>query len=221
MVMPVRDPSAPVPPDPVAFRVIETFGWDGHRFPRIWRHIARMSATCARFGIAFDKMELLVRLEALPDVGPLRIRATVGMDGAVGVTHAKLGAPATLWRVAVAGQRLDSADPWLQVKTSERVLYERARAHLPGGTDELLFANERGEVCEGSISSVFFDAGEGLRTPPLASGLLPGILRAELLDSGQCREQVLHLEDLRRVRLWIGNSLRGLIPAVLVEGAET
>jgi branched-subunit amino acid aminotransferase/4-amino-4-deoxychorismate lyase len=77
-----------------------------------------------------------------------------------------------------------------------------------------LFLNERGEVGEGTITNVVFDRGEGLRTPPLASGCLPGILRAELLERG-AREEVLRAEDLPRVRLWVGNALRGLVAAAL------
>jgi 4-amino-4-deoxychorismate lyase len=49
-----------------------------------------------------------------------------------------------------------------------------------------------------------------MRTPPLSSGLLPGVLRAELA----CPQEVLMARDLPRVRLWVGNALRGLIPAV-------
>ena len=51
-----------------------------------------------------------------------------------------------------------------------------------------------------------------MRTPPLSSGLLPGVLRAEFA----CPEEVLRAEDLSGVRLWVGNALRGLIPAVWV-----
>ena len=208
------------PSDPVGFRVIETFGWDGRRFPRLQRHMARMAATCARFAIAFDPMTVLVRLDALPDSGPLRIRATVALDGSVAVAHAAVTTGSALWRVGVAPDRLASDDPWLTVKTTERALYDRVRANLPAGTDEMLFLNQRGEVCEGTITSVFFDAGQGLCTPPLASGLLPGILRAELIETGQCREAVLPAGALRDVRLWVGNALRGLIRAEWIKGGE-
>jgi 4-amino-4-deoxychorismate lyase len=86
---------------------------------------------------------------------------------------------------------------------------------LPAGVDEAIFANRRGEICEGTISNLFFDMGSGLRTPPLACGLLPGVLRAELLETGRAREAVLTLADLGSARLWCGNALRGLIPARL------
>lgn len=209
-----------IPPDPASFRVIETFGWDGRRFPRVHRHMARMAATCARFGIAFDPMQVLVRLDALPETGPLRIRVTVALDGRVVVSHAAMAQAARVWHVGIAMERLTSSNPWLGVKTTERAVYDRVRGALTAGTDEMLFLNQCGEVCEGTITTLFFDAGQGLCTPPLTCGLLPGILRAELLDSGQCREAVLPGVALGDVRLWVGNALRGIVPAILVGGGE-
>ncbi len=117
------------------------------------------------------------------------------------------------WRLGLAAARLRSADPWLRVKSSRRAVYDAARAGMAPALHDLVFLNERSEVCEGSITNLFFDRGQGMRTPPLASGLLPGVLRAELLAQG-CREEVLMANDLPRVRLWVGNALRGLCPAV-------
>ena len=58
--------------------------------------------------------------------------------------------------------------------------------------DEVILLNERGEVCEGTITNVFADVGDGvLVTPALACGLLPGVLRGELLDEGRASEAVL------------------------------
>jgi 4-amino-4-deoxychorismate lyase len=79
--------------------------------------------------------------------------------------------------------------------------------------DDVIFLNERGEVCEGTITTVFFDKGQGMRTPPLTCGVLPGVLRAEMAVG----EEVLLAEDLPKVRLWLGNALRGLNPARLCQ----
>ena len=79
----------------------------------------------------------------------------------------------------------------------------------------MAFLNERGEVSEGTITNVFLDLGGDLLTPPATCGLLPGVLRAELLASRICREAVLAPADLARGRLFVGNALRGWIPARL------
>ena len=113
--------------------------------------------------------------------------------------------------MAIHPEPLDAGDPWLGYKTTRRALYDRARAALPEGVDEWLFLNQAGEVCEGTITNLFTET----LTPALSSGLLPGVLRAELLGQGW-REAVLRPGDLEGARLFMGNSLRGLIEARLV-----
>ena len=88
----------------------------------------------------------------------------------------------------------------------------------------LFRSNERGEVCEGARSSVFVREGARLLTPPLRCGLLPGVLRGALLDSGEASEAILSIGDIkaasREGRLRVGNALRGLLPAFLKEASS-
>ncbi|WP_343081192.1 aminotransferase class IV family protein [Ostreiculturibacter nitratireducens] len=204
-----------IPLRPDGVRLIETFGWDGTRFARLDRHLARARAGAARLGFAWNDDAVTSALSGIGGPEPLRVRLTVGASGDAEATVATLAPAASLWRVAVAADRLSSDDPWLRLKTTRRALYDRSRAALPTGIDEFLFLNERDELCEGTITNIFFDLGEGLMTPPLASGCLPGILRAELVETGRCREAALHAKDMPRARLWVGNALRGLIAAEL------
>jgi len=142
------------------------------------------------------------------------MRLTLDAAGRLAVTAAPLPPAAAVWRIALAAGRLTAADPWLRIKSSRRPAHDAARAAMPAGVDELILANERGQVCDGTITTVFFDAGAGMCTPPLDCGLLPGCLRAELLAQGRVRPAVLPVARLPQVRLWVGNSARGLIPAV-------
>ena len=185
-------------------RLIETVLWDGAHAPRWALHRERLQRSAAMLGWTCPEVA-----PAGPD-HPARLRLTLDRAGALDWTIAALPTAKAEWRVGLASERLRADDPWLQVKSTRRAVYDRAREALPGALDEVLFLNERGEVCDGSITTVFFDRGLGLRTPPLSSGLLPGVLRAEL----GCSEEVLVAEDLPKVRLWVGNALRGLIPAV-------
>ena len=109
-------------------------------------------------------------------------------------------------------------DPLYRHKTSRREPYEAARAEFsPEDADEVLLLNERGEVCEGTITNLFAEVEEGrFVTPALSSGLLPGVLRAELIRERKARSEVLRPEDLHFRKLYVGNSLRGLIPAQFI-----
>lgn len=195
-------------------KLIETLGWDGRRYARLDRHLARLAASAQRLGFVCDGARAALQ-DGTPD-HPARVRLTLDAAGGIEVTTAALPPGKPIWRIALAPIRLEATDPWLSVKSTHRALYDHARAGLAPGVDEVIFANQAGELCEGSITNLFFDLGTGLATPPCRCGLLPGVLRAELLETGQCKEAVLPLSDLGAAKLWVGNSLRGLIPAVML-----
>lgn len=193
--------------DAAGLKLIETLLWDGADCPRLALHQARLVRSASALGWGKPKA-LSGLLQDLP-AQTLRLRVTLDRTGAMALTHAPLPPAIAEWRVGLAGTRLQSADPWLRHKSTRRAIYDAARADLPEGLDEVIFLNERGEVCEGAITTVFFDRGQGMCTPPVSCGLLPGVLRAELA----VKEEVLLAEDLPKVQLWLGNALRGLSPA--------
>jgi para-aminobenzoate synthetase/4-amino-4-deoxychorismate lyase len=124
--------------------------------------------------------------------------------------------PEAAWTFALSDKRIDRASSFTYHKTTRRGFLDRERARLAKkcGCDEVLFLNSTGELSEGSISTIFILRGGRLLTPPLASGLLAGTLRAEMLASGQAREAVLTPDDLERAEaVFLGNSVRGLVRA--------
>ena len=206
----------PVEPD---FRLIETLGfWPGQGFVRQDRHLDRMARTAAALGLPMDRNVAREALAETPADAPMRCRLTMDVAGKFDLTTAPLTENPPIWRLAVSEIRLTSDDIWLRHKTTRRALYDTARAAMPKGVDELLFLNERDELCEGSITNLFIETRDGMRlTPALSSGLLPGILREEVLEQEEYAEAVLTLNDLKQAQsVFMGNSLRGLIPAELV-----
>ena len=209
------------PPAEPGFRLIETLGYRPDTgFARRDRHLARMARSAAALGMPFDLARAEDTLTEAEGDRAQRCRLTLDISGAFDLTTGPLTDNPPRWRAAIATTRLISDDPWLRHKTTRRALYDTARANLPRGVDELLFLNERGELCEGTITNIFVEASDGrLVTPPLSSGLLPGILREELLEKGQFAEEPLTLGHLMNARqVFVGNSLRGLIPVELVSG---
>ncbi len=194
-------------------RLIETLRREAGRYPRLDGHLARLRRSAAWLGFTFDEAGLRRQLNALPDDGTWRVRVTLARSGALELQSFPLAdAPAAPGRARLAAARIDAADPLRRHKTSARALYDAA---LAGRGDQspvfdVVFLNTRGEVAEGARSNVFVERGGCLLTPPLSSGALPGVLRAELLASGRAREAVLWPEDLRQ-GFWLGNALRGLI----------
>lgn len=200
---------------PPNLKVIETLGYAPGAGPvRAALHLERLAATCARLGIGVDMAAVRALLAGVGGDAPLRLRLTVALDGRAALETAPMAATRAPWRLAIAPERLDAADPWLTVKTTRRALYDRTRAALPDGIDEVIFLNGQGALAEGTITNVFLDTGRGLVTPPLSAGLLPGVLRRSLIEAGDARESDVSALDLGGARtIYVGNSLRGLIRA--------
>ena len=76
----------------------------------------------------------------------------------------------------------------------------------------MVFVGTDGFLTEGSITALFVERDGKLLTPRLKTGLLPSILRRELIEAGKADEADLKIEDLSG-EFWVGNSLRGLIRA--------
>ncbi len=215
---------------PKPFELIETMLYEPAR--ELWlkeRHMARLEASAEHFAFTFERALIEAALnEALEGRRDevLRVRLTLAEDGTPSVTVTALppGSTPTVMRYVVSPSQLNSADRFLYHKTTRRELYdaEWRKYNAECGADEVIYLNEHGELAEGSRTSIFVKGGDGrLITPPLSAGLLPGTLRAELLESGEAVEGTLRLEDLDGAEVYLGNSVRGLVRAEPLPREET
>jgi para-aminobenzoate synthetase / 4-amino-4-deoxychorismate lyase len=209
----LSNPAAPV-------TLIETFKWTPEAgYALLDRHLARLAASAAYFGLDGTGAATFLAEQALSWTAPMRVRLTLSASG-FALTAVLLPPSPANFRFAIHPEPLDSASLWLAHKTTNRAFYDdpRQRAHDEQGLDELVFTNQRGELTEGSFTTLFIENAGRLLTPPLASGLLPGTLRAELLATGKAEERLLTLADLDAAEaIFLGNSVRGLIPATWVK----
>ena len=200
-------------------------------YPRYRGHRARLSAAAFSLGFAFNeaafesmlwqvKAEIREKANGNAGATSYRVRIDLEHDGALHSSWAAL--PPVADRVALiwATERLDGSNPLLRYKTSARSVYDAAiETAVSQQAFDALFCNQAGLVCEGGRSNVFVKEGNRLLTPPVRCGLLPGVLRAELLSRGEASESLLTIADIkaasREGRLRVGNALRGLMPAYL------
>ena len=196
------------PPD-----IIETMRLEHGRAVDLDRHLARAAATARFLGYHFPTSAIAAAVRAASCVGG-KLRLVVAPSGAFAI---EVGPPpvAPMEPVPVALVALPVArtDWRLRHKTTDRAFYDAARA--ASGVFEVIFVAPDGSLTEGSFTNIFIPGDDGvLRTPPLTGGLLPGILRAALLDEGRAVEASLAPADLAGGFL-IGNALRGLVAACL------
>lgn len=109
-------------------------------------------------------------------------------------------------------------------------LLARRVARQQGADEALMVAGNvddpRVEVVEAATASVFCVAGGRLRTPPLTSGCLPGIMRSAVLEVAAAvglpaTEERLSLQVLRRAdEIFLASSVMGIAPVTRLDGHQ-
>ena len=85
------------------------------------------------------------------------------------------------------------------------------KPHLSLGEQEKIYHNKSGELLETSIGNLVLKINGKLYTPLISQGILPGIYRQHLLETGQVEEKVLTVQDLDQAETIYGcNAVRGL-----------
>lgn len=207
------------------------------------RHLERLVLGAAELGFPVppSPRTLAVALEELLaahrlDAAAARITVTRGVPGGrptrAGCWIEVEPLAARLWRGTRTGQatavvsRVPFTPGFLgRYKTTSRLAYHAAREEArAAGADEALLVSPAGELLEGATSSVFAAIGGEVATPPLASGILPGIVRARVLElcariGVVARERRLDVAALAQAdEVFLTNSLQQVVPLVAVDG---
>lgn len=213
------------------FELLETMRLEGKHILFLRRHLRRMAKSAAYFGFPFQWKKLFSVLRsavgsaaaeeqqhatalAADAASILRLRLLMTADGIFRAEIAAQEKTPALLSCCLAATPISSRTELLAHKTTDRSLYEKY-VPLAGCFDVLLY-NENDEITEFTRGNVAVDFGEGWVTPPLKSGVLPGIRREYLIQNGELKEQIITRSSLGRAqRIKFINALRGEIPVVL------
>ncbi len=188
-------------------------------------HMERLAASAAVLGFELDRSALEAALQSAAEqaqvVPAARLRLQVRHDGTWQLSGPKpLFADAPDLKALLWPEPVNSADPMLPHKTTCRPVYDRVvrEVHNCGFVDAI-FHNERGEVTEGAVHSVFARWGEVWKAPTLSAGILPGVYREYQLEiMREIREENFTVDELLRAdEVWLTNAVRGVRKVTVIQ----
>lgn len=217
--------------------LFETLRVDEGRAQNVDPHLERLFAGLRRVEIeipedreALEEAVAIVAHAAPRPIARLRITVTRGVEGVPTrlVTAAPYDPPdESQYRDGVAvvllpDLRIDSRGPLAGLKSlcwqMNRLALLRAER---AGAFEALLLNERGRLVEGARSNLLVVLEDGIYTPPLDDGCLPGTVRRRLLEKGAIAERSLVPEELGKAQgIFLTNSLVGVLPVQGLDGRE-
>jgi branched-chain amino acid aminotransferase len=207
---------------------------DGAPFA-LTRHLRRLRQSAAGLGLGIDEPLIRAGVTAVladaPQWARLRITVTGGPSpygsdrGGASPTVLVAVAPMHAWpdttTVAIVPWTRNERSATAGLKTTSYADNVGALRYAHGhGGDEAIFANTRGELCEGTGSNVFLEYDGRLVTPPLTSGCLGGITRELLLAwmPGEVEERDLPIEKLSAAsEAFITSTTRSVLPIRAVD----
>ena len=180
------------------------------------QHIERLRKASRYFAYPFDPENLRQKIEiecrACDTSQDYHLRISLSKSGEMELSRQIL-APlsSTFCQARLFQQETDLDQSFTYFKTTYR-------PHLTVGEQETIYHNATGELLETSIGNLILKIAGKLYTPPIRLGMLPGIYRQHLLESGQVEEKVLTLADLDQSEAIYGcNAVRGLYQLILEE----
>lgn len=192
--------------------IIETVRVRRGVMPLLPLHAARFARSVAALGIP-DPGPLAARVAALPRMEERVIRVEAGPHG-IHVTTRDVPAPDPFTVATVVAPYR----PYPH-KITERAQFTSARAAArAAGADDALLVTDGGEVAEGTTWSCFWWVDEGIATPPLALGVLPGVARERLSTLLSLIERRATVAALEGLSLFAANAIRGVVPISRLDG---
>lgn len=188
------------------FHIIETILAQDGQLVYAKEHFNRMQKTAEYFDFVFPNK--------LRNFTPHKngiVRILLSHDGTYNIEYKNLVHSPTN-KIIISPISVDSNEEFLYHKTTKKSWFTNALEKIKNGEAyDVIFFNEKGELTEGARSNILLQINEKIYTPPVHCGLLNGIMRNKLIDSGNCVEQILTYKDLKKAqKIFCINSVRGI-----------
>jgi para-aminobenzoate synthetase/4-amino-4-deoxychorismate lyase len=184
------------------FEIFETMLCEKGGIFLLAEHLKRLSETADHFLFMFDEHEILSALTKtisnLDGNKNYKIKFCLTKWGNIKIDISEIEKSEKKYKIGISKKRINSEDCFYYFKTTKRELYNsELTKYMEEGFDEVIFFNEKDELCEGSFTNIFLKIEGNWFTPPVKCGLLNGVYRQHLIENDKSiKERILKMSDL-------------------------
>lgn len=196
----------------VEFQLLESILLENGEYFLLEEHLKRMKYSAQYFDFPYKietVKETLANVAKEKNDGVFKVRLLLDQEGKSVVEAQPINELNTVSKVMLASEPVDTNDKFLYHKTTNRDVYLKFQSQKSEEIFDVLLWNNEGEITEFTNGNVVLEIEGELWTPLVESGLLAGTFREKVLETGEIREKILTLTDLKNCsKLWFINSIR-------------
>jgi para-aminobenzoate synthetase / 4-amino-4-deoxychorismate lyase len=197
---------------PSEFQLLESLLLDFGDYFLLEEHLKRLEESARYFGFQYEDEGIKRTLNEFGDkhcTGILKVRLLLAKNGELMIEGQPIIQQDTVAKVVLADEPVNKTNKFLYHKTTNREIYTKFQKEKPAEALDVLLWNQDGELTEFTNGNIVLEIDGGLWTPPITSGLLAGTYRDRLIQTGEIKEKILTLSDIKiATRIWFINSVR-------------
>ncbi len=204
------------------FQLLETLLWEANTgYFLLDYHLQRLQNSAIYFNYKIELEKIKNKLISITDnlkEKYYKIRLLVSETGNIKYEVIPYSPPINTQPVKLRlnSIAIDSSNPFLYHKTTNRKIYQNAKANTLDCDDVILW-NERGEITETCIYNIIVEHNSEYLTPAVSCGLLAGTYRQLLLDKNEIKQAMISKDILKQAnKIYVINSVQKQREAILL-----
>jgi len=200
------------------FELIETMLLDNSEIFLFEDHIERLISSAKFFLFNIDEKKirnsLFKKVKKHYSEENYKVRLKLNKWGRVNIDFSSIPSTPNVVKIIISDKFVNSENKFQYFKTTNRELYDSELITCTReGYFEVIFFNEKEELAEGSFTNIFIKKNDIWLTPPITSGILPGIYRNHFIFTQEdVKEIVITLNDLLNANdVILTNAVRGVV----------
>lgn len=200
------------------FELIETMLVKNGNIFLLNEHLQRLKSSASFFLFMYDDLKaqkkILREIKNLDKSKKYKLRLLLNKWGKIKIESFEEKELQEEIKIIISKKTISSQSQFQYFKTTNRKLYdsELLKAKRKGFFD-VIFVNEKNQITEGAVTNIFLKKGGMTYTPPVESGILPGIYRKYLLQNNiNIKEEAVYKDDLLAAdEVFLTNAVKGKV----------